>query len=281
MRSGAPGMGTAASGTAPGRGEGAGFSGGTSPTMGQSLLVGGMSDHVHRKMYRMNSNVYAARVNDSMDGMFTRKDVKRGDILCGYTGTQVSGDAADPHDTQYLMHMMQRRRPGDEEEMTITIDGKGELGGYANYAGKRAANAIVSDVIRTVQAMDEGVDRGLNTAMIVVAAVDIPAGREVRWDYDHTVGRPFRVAMIARGITAEELDSADYASVVWAIADSAVMPQQDVEFPYATISELGLTIKTVRGREVVTEAQRGGRKRRREDPAMGAGEMPAATDAPT
>ena len=35
------------------------------------------------------------------------------------------------------------------------------------------------------------------------------------------------------------------------------MPPQDVEFPYATISELGLTIKTVRGREAVTEAQRG------------------------
>ena len=76
--------------------------------------------------------------------------------------------------------------------------------------------------------------------MIVVAAVDIPAGREVRWDYDHTAGRPFRAAMIARGITAEELDSSDYASVVWAVADDAVLPQQDMEFPYATIGELGL-----------------------------------------
>ena len=157
----------------------------------------------------MNSNVYAARVNEGMDGMFTRKDVKRGDILCSYTGTQILGGAADPHDTQYLMHMMLRRRPGDEEEMVITIDGKGELGGYANYAGRRAANAIVSDVIRTVQAMEGDAGSGLSTAMIVVAAVDIPAGREVRWDYDHTTGRPFRTAMIARGITAEELDSSD------------------------------------------------------------------------
>ena len=41
--------------------------------------------------------------------------------------------------------------------------------------------------------------------MVVIAAEDIPAGREVRWDYDHTAGRPFRAAMIARGITAEEL----------------------------------------------------------------------------
>ena len=57
--------------------------------------------------------------------------------------------------------------------------------------------------------------------------------------------------------------------------------QQDVEFPYATIGELGLTIKTVRGREIVTEARRDGRKRRREDLDKAAGETPEATDAPT
>jgi hypothetical protein len=158
----------------------------------------------------------------------------------------------DPHDTQYLMHMMRRRRSGDEGEITITIDGKGELGGYANYADRRAANAIVSDVIRTVQAMGQGADDGLSTAMIVVAAVDIPTGREVRWDYDNDTSRPFRAAMIARGITAEELDSPEYATIAWTVADNAVIPavtQQDAEFPYATIGELGLAIKTVRGRE--------------------------------
>ena len=240
-----------------------------------------MSDHVHQTVYRMNSNVYAARVNESMDGMFTRKDVKKGDILCSYTGMQISGDAADPHDTQYLMHMMRRRRPEDKEETTVTVDGKGELGGYANYAGGRAANAVVSDVIRTVQAMKGDAGSGLSTAMIVVAAVDIPAGREVRWDYDYTAGRPFRAAMMARGITAEELDSTDYADVVWTVANSAVMPQKEMEFPYAAISELGLTIKTVRGREVVTEARHGGRKRRREDPAGCVDGIPEATDAPT
>ena len=98
----------------------------------------------------MNTNVYAGRVNEGMDGMFTRRDVTRGDILCSYTGTQLPSGAADPHDAQYLMHMMQRRRPGEGKEVTVTIDGKGELGGYANYAHRRVANAMVSDVIRTV-----------------------------------------------------------------------------------------------------------------------------------
>ena len=101
----------------------------------------------------------------------------------------------------------------------MTIDGKGELGGYANYAHRRVANAVVSDVIRTVQAMEMGTGSGLNTAMIVIAAVDIPAGREVRWDYDNSSGRPFRAAMLARGITVEELDSPEYATTVWTITD--------------------------------------------------------------
>ena len=103
-------------------------------------------------------------------------------------------------------------------------------------------------------------------------------------DYDNEAGRPFRAAMIARGIPAEELHSSEYASVVWAVADNAIMPeavQQDAEFPYATLGELGLTIKTVRGREIVTEARHGGRKRRRDDPDMAVDEIPEATDAPT
>jgi hypothetical protein len=41
-----------------------------------------MNDRVHRELYQMNSNVYAARVDEGMDGMFTRRDVTRGDILC-------------------------------------------------------------------------------------------------------------------------------------------------------------------------------------------------------
>ena len=59
---------------------------------------------------------------------------------------------------------MQRRRPGEGKEVTVTIDEKGELGGYANYAHRRVANAVVSDVIRTVQAVEMGAGSGLNTA---------------------------------------------------------------------------------------------------------------------
>ena len=106
----------------------------------------------------------------------------------------------------------------------------------------------------------------------------------MRWDYDNSSGRPFRAAMLARGITVEELDSPEYATVVWTIADDAMAQgavQQDAEFPYATIGELGLGIETVRGREIVAEARRGGRKRRHGDSAIAADEISVASDALT
>ena len=103
------------------------------------------------------------------------------------------------------------------------MDGRGELGGYANYADWRVANAIVVDVIRTISERDDGIGGQLDTAMVMVAAENIPAGREVRWDYDSVPRRPFRRAMLARGVPAEALDSPDYAAVVWKIRGGAAM----------------------------------------------------------
>ena len=104
-----------------------------------------------------------------------------------------------------------------------------------------------------------------------------------RCDGATTTRRADRSAL-ARGITAEELDSPEYATVVWTVADGAMAQggvRPDAEFPYATIGELGLRIETVRGREIVTEARRGRRKRRHGDSAMAADEISVASDAPT
>ena len=63
--------------------------------------------------------------------------------------------------------------------------------------------------------------------------------------------------------------------VVWTLASDIMRlgaAQQDVEFPYATIDELGLRIETIRGRETVTVARRGGRKRRHGESAIAADE---------
>jgi hypothetical protein len=194
----------------------------------------------------------------------------------------VSSD--DPPDTQYLMHMLRRKQPGEDEEATVTIDGRGELGGYANYADWRVANAIVSDVIRTIQTQDSSAGNQLDTAMVVIAAEDIPAGREVRWDYDHEPGRPFRRAMLARGVPAEALDSRAYAVATWTIANGVMeagMIQRDEDFPYDTVNELGLRVQVERARTVVREARTGGKKRTRDASRTRTRPTPAATDAPT
>eukprot|EP00966_Prymnesium_polylepis_P010044 231822-Prymnesium_polylepis.1 len=44
--------------------------------------------------------------------MFTRRDVRRGDILSSYTGTQLAEGAEDPLDAQHLMRMLRRQQPG-------------------------------------------------------------------------------------------------------------------------------------------------------------------------
>ena len=72
----------------------------------------------------MNSKVYAARVTATEDGLFTRRAVRRGDILCQYTGTHVPESGDDPPDAQYLMHMLRRKQPDEDEEVTVTVDGR-------------------------------------------------------------------------------------------------------------------------------------------------------------
>ena len=91
--------------------------------------------------------------------------------------------------------------------------------------------------------------------------------------------------MLAKGLAAtDELDSPEYATMVWTMADDAVLAgaaQQDVDFPHATIDELGLQIATTCGRSSVTETRRSGQKRRHGESATAADEAPAANDAPT
>ena len=129
------------------------------------------------------------------------------------------------------------------------------------------ANEIVADVIRTVQARGDSAGDQLDTAMVVIAAEDIPAGREVRcrWDYDHqNSGRLFRRAMMARGVPAEALDSREYAAATWTMAEGVMGAgtiQRDEDFPYATVGELGLCVQAERARTVVREARTSGRKR--------------------
>ena len=107
----------------------------------------------------------------------------------------------------------------------------------------------------------------------------------MRWDYDSVPRRPFRRAMLARGVPAEALDSPDYAAVVWKIRGGAAEAEavlQDADFPYATLDELGLCIVVERKRSVVRVTRRRGRKRAHEGNAAAmTTRRRRATDAPT
>jgi hypothetical protein len=64
-----------------------------------------------------------------------------------------------------------------------------------------------------------------DTMMLLVAACDVEAGREIRFNYDGD-DTGFREAMIARGIQAAALDSGAYKEGRWRASAWAMMNSQ-------------------------------------------------------
>ena len=86
------------------------------------------------------------------------------------------------------------------------------LAGYANYASDRVANVEFEDRGKTKGASSTS----KRTNIVLQAKHHIPAGRELRVDYDMgAVARPFRQQMIAQGVAAADLDSPEYKRVTW------------------------------------------------------------------
>eukprot|EP00966_Prymnesium_polylepis_P314694 7271656-Prymnesium_polylepis.1 len=146
------------------------------------------------------------------------------------------------------MSMWRRQRAASDqcERNPVAIDGRGELAGYANYAHSGVANAGAHDVLPSVLRRPDHASIAVMTATVVVARQEIPMGQEVRWDYDHDPGRPFRAAMLARGVSERELDSDEYKRGRWVLArpDTGAerwAPQAD--FPLRTLEELGLDLE--------------------------------------
>ena len=55
-----------------------------------------------------------------------------------------------------------------------------------------------------------------NTYILLMAKEDIPAGTEIRTDYDNGVtGAPFRQKLIGEGVPAAALDAIHYKRVRW------------------------------------------------------------------
>ena len=146
--------------------------------------------------------------------LIARKDIKRGDVISRYTGPTMTV-------TEY-----NQKRPTSEYLFTATniqrknmrwvIDGdptrSANLAGYANYAPHKHANANFED---RGQHMPR--DAQLAHNVVLVAKDNIPAGQEIRVDYDMgAAGHPFRDNMIRqKGITAQQLNSTAYKQTKW------------------------------------------------------------------
>jgi hypothetical protein len=141
--------------------------------------------------------------------LFALVPCRRGDVLVAYTGRLLTQEEARTSDSEYLLEAdkVAQRRPWSRRMHRTVIDGQGELGGYANYACAMQANAVVLDVLHSL--VKAGRKPKTDTMVLLVAACEIEAGQEVRFDYDGA-SKGFREAMISRGIGAEALDSGRY-----------------------------------------------------------------------
>ena len=145
-----------------------------------------------------------------MRALFTRKSVSRGTILAEYTGRIISPHAARTQSSQYLMNATSKGRG----RRRVVIDGSPPVGGaasYANYTCWERANAMFVDASRRAPRRHPNV-----TCILLIAKCDIPAGVEVRVDYDTGSRRHrFRKQMIDSGIRPDALDSSVYCDTVW------------------------------------------------------------------
>jgi hypothetical protein len=146
-----------------------------------------------------------------LGGLFTRKALTPGETIARYDGKLLTNTEADASASEYLMTAVDLK----DRRKRIVIDGHpkyNNLAGYANYASDRVANVEFEDRGRTKGASSAT----RRTDIVLKAKHHVPAGRELRVDYDMGVAdRPFRTQMIAQGVAVADLDSSDYKRVQW------------------------------------------------------------------
>ena len=124
-------------------------------------------------------------------GLFSKGDTNKGSVLCEYTGKALTKDEENTSTSEYLMSV---RDPQDLRRR-IVIDGDPRkylnISGYANYSDHQYANAYFID----------NTCKGGKCTVVLMAGEFIPAGREIRVDYDMGSSvHPFRDMMVKKGI---------------------------------------------------------------------------------
>jgi hypothetical protein len=175
-----------------------------------------MRPRPYNRVLNENGTAYASytRLGGRWVGaLFARRDIRDDDLIAFYDGRLYkSADADRVRDQQYMMKV---RDPTDGRKRVV-IDGHpkyGGLGGFANFAEGRHANA------RFVLETTEGDTR----PVVAVRAVGaIPMGTEIRIDYDKGSSKhPFRDQMVEEGVPLASLRSSEYKQVIWPYPRSA------------------------------------------------------------
>ena len=179
------------------------------------------------KIILQRGKVYASytQIGDEwMAGLFTNAEVQPGDFLAQYTGPTLTkkGEQREvARGNEYLMGGRKiKKRPGERSEVLI-IDGdpshSPNIAGFANYAPQVNANANFEDWGIGSKLKGKEYLTEFDHCVVLLAAHRIPAGREVRVDYDMgSRSHPFRRSMLKRGIPQEALDDPLYKRVQWA-----------------------------------------------------------------
>ena len=164
-----------------------------------------------------NEHVYASYTNIEgtwMGGLFAKRDLCPGQPIARYMGREYEASEADKVEDQSFMFTATVVR---DRRRRVVIDGNPalyeNLAGYANYAEGDAANAIFVD-----QAASAGTKQhtGATTNIWLRAAAYIPAGTELRVDYDMGSSQhPFRDQMLKNGVSRRALRVPSYQSNQW------------------------------------------------------------------
>ena len=167
---------------------------------------------INNRIIKRNSKVYASTLNNGMmNGLFAYRDIEVGEILVQYTGPILTQKQANASSSDYLFDVFYRSREGADTVVRKTIDGRGELAGYANHAPEHLANASAVDLMPSI--IDNDVYYEGRHALVFVAKSKIKRGTEIRFNYNsdqsNDSGEMVRM-MKKRGVTEEQINNRNF-----------------------------------------------------------------------
>ena len=188
-----------------------------------------------------NSKVYAAPVqtiNTFFNGLFAYRDLEVGEILVQYEGDILTQKQANESNSEYLFDVFYRSRPNSDTVIRKTIDGQGELMGFANHAPKTIANAEAVDILPTI--IDNDIPYKKRHALVLVAKQKIARGTEIRFSYNEDDnGEMVRMMMKKKGITQAQINDRTFLKLRYVTPpERNHAGQVEKDFPFDFIEDL-------------------------------------------